>query len=141
VDYPTVIYLYILRMADLLSLQPNLDIKLHLVAMATDRQVYRPGDQVHIFAAALDAAGQEAELGGELAGQLEADLELKPLTFGDITIEVSTPQGNTATVVCWRISWGDRRLRDASIIHCHRKADSLDSAQGFGALVRAAGRR
>jgi hypothetical protein len=31
--------------------------RLHLVAMATDRQVYRPGDQVHIFVAAPDAAG------------------------------------------------------------------------------------
>lgn len=195
---------------------PALDFpRLHLVAVATDRQVYRPGDEVHIFVAAPDAAGQEAELGVELAsqsirqtrvrlnqaglgltqfgdlepgeytvrmtladgpatpascsftcaeftlsplsvsvelhtlegyqlsvalklvqfgapydgplelavrnggqvvyegkgearaGQLEADLELEPLTWGDITIEATTPQGNTASVVCWRLSWED----------------------------------
>jgi hypothetical protein len=187
--------------------------RLHLVAVVTDRQVYRPEDEVHIFVAAPGAAGQQAELGIELAnqsirqarvrlnqaglglaqfgdlepgeytvqmmlpdwpstqascsftcagltlppltvtveshtlegfrlglvlkmtqlgapydgpldlvvcnagqvvhegkaearaGQLEADLELKPLTFGDVTIEVSTPQGNIATAVCRRISW------------------------------------
>jgi hypothetical protein len=189
--------------------------RLHLVAVATDRRVYRPGDEVHLFVAAPGAAGQEAELGIELAGQsthqarirlnqaglgltqfgdlepgvytiqmtlpdrpaiqascsftcaeftlsplsvsveshtlegyqlsvelklaefgtpydgplelvvrnaghvvyegkaearagqMEADLGLEPLTWGDITIEVSTPQGNTASVVCRRISWED----------------------------------
>jgi hypothetical protein len=39
------------------------------------------------------------------AGQLEADLELQPLTFGDIALEMTTPAGDMAAAVCRQISW------------------------------------
>lgn len=42
---------------------------LDLVTVVTERKIYRPGDEVHIFAVGLDAAGQEAELELKLAGQ------------------------------------------------------------------------
>jgi hypothetical protein len=38
VEYTTAVYSGILRMADLLSLQPNMDIKFHLVAPASRRE-------------------------------------------------------------------------------------------------------
>jgi hypothetical protein len=42
---------------------------LDLVTVVTERKIYRPGDEVHIFAVGLDAANQEAELELKLAGQ------------------------------------------------------------------------
>jgi hypothetical protein len=41
------------------------------------------------------------------AGRLEADLKLEPLTFGDVTIEATTPQGHAAAAVCRRLIWED----------------------------------
>jgi hypothetical protein len=42
---------------------------LDLVTVVTERKIYRPGDEVHIFAVGLGAANQEAELELKLAGQ------------------------------------------------------------------------
>lgn len=42
---------------------------LDLVTVTTDRKIYRPEDEVHVFVVGLNCAGQEAELEVKLAGQ------------------------------------------------------------------------
>ncbi|MFQ5855326.1 MAG: hypothetical protein ACE5LU_06760 [Anaerolineae bacterium] len=58
------------RRIDLPEVLPIVELPaLDLVTVTTDRKIYRPEDDVHIFVVGLNCAGQEAELEVQLAGQ------------------------------------------------------------------------
>jgi hypothetical protein len=95
------------------SYLPSLDLpRLDLVTVVTDRKIYRPEDEVHIFVVGLNTAGQEAELEIKLAGQrvhharvtlYEAGLHLHrfaELEEGEYTVSVTLPGRPTAQAEC-----------------------------------------
>ncbi len=87
---------------------PSLD----LVTVVTDRKIYRPEDEVHIFVVGLNAANREAEVEVKLAGQRvyharvslnSAGLHLQrfaELEEGEYTVSVDLPERPSAHAEC-----------------------------------------